>query len=87
MPAGTPGMDRTGIRLIDPNGPTRLMPDASVRVLDSLADFNADGSPNFFDVGEFLAAFNTGDPAADLDNNGAFDGADIAAFLAAFLGG
>lgn len=87
LAAGTPGMDRTGIRLIDANGPTRLMPDAQVRVLASLADFNSDGVPNFFDVGEFLAVFNAGDTAADLDNNGAFDGADIAAFLAAFLGG
>jgi len=48
------------------------------------ADFNADGTLNFFDVSAFLTAFNTADPAADLTNDGALNFFDISAFLTAF---
>ncbi len=52
-----------------------------------VADFNADGELDFFDVQAFLAAFAAGDPAADLTGEGRLDFFDVQAFLAAFSAG
>jgi len=50
----------------------------------SIADFNADGTLNFFDVSAFLEAFGVQDPDADLTGNGTFNFFDISAFLDAY---
>ncbi len=39
------------------------------------------------DIGAFVEAFSTGNPLADLDENGIFDLGDIGAFVGAFIGG
>tara|TARA_R110000782_G_scaffold53205_4_gene113402 strand:- start:24129 stop:26465 length:2337 start_codon:yes stop_codon:yes gene_type:complete len=81
-----PGVDLIGIRMVDgQDRPVRLMPDATVMALADLADFNNDGGRNFFDLGAFLAAFNSSDPAADLNGDQVFDAADVNAFVALFL--
>lgn len=51
------------------------------------ADFNADGSLDFFDINVFLAAFTTQDPLADFTSDGQYDFFDISAFLTAFAAG
>lgn len=51
------------------------------------ADLNGDGTLDFFDVSEFLTAFNAMDPAADFSGDGNFDFFDVSAFLAAFNAG
>ena len=45
------------------------------------------GELNFFDVSAFLNAFNAGDAAADLNNDGGFDFFDISIFLNIFNAG
>ncbi|MCC5824154.1 MAG: hypothetical protein LAT64_11385 [Phycisphaerales bacterium] len=53
-----------------------------------LADFNRDGTVNFFDLSDFLAAFQAQDPAADLAAPiGVFNFFDLAVFLDAFQQG
>lgn len=52
-----------------------------------VADFNADGELDFFDVQAFLSAFAADDPAADLTGEGTLDFFDVQAFLAAFSAG
>jgi hypothetical protein len=52
-----------------------------------LADFNADGTVNFFDIADFIDAFNTQDPATDLDDNGQSNFFDVAAFIDAYNAG
>ncbi len=39
------------------------------------------------DISAFIAAFTTGQPAADIDNNGIYDLSDISQFIAAFTSG
>ena len=51
------------------------------------ADFNNDGLVNFFDVSEFIAAFNSQDPAADINNDGLFNFFDVSEFIAEFNAG
>lgn len=51
------------------------------------ADINGDGELNFFDISDFLAAFNSQDPIADFDGNGQFNFFDISDFLGAFNAG
>ncbi len=53
----------------------------------SIADMNADGSLNFFDVSTFLGAFATDDLVADFTDDGMFNFFDVSAFLAAFDSG
>jgi hypothetical protein len=48
------------------------------------ADFNPDGTLNFFDVSAFLSAYNAMDPIADFTNDGLFNLFDVSAFLQAF---
>jgi hypothetical protein len=52
---------------------------------DCLADFNNDGNVNFFDVSEFIAAFNAQDPAADVAAPfNVWNFFDVSAFIGAF---
>lgn len=51
------------------------------------ADINKDGELNFFDISDFLAAFDSQDPIADFDGNGKFNFFDISDFLGAFNAG
>jgi hypothetical protein len=84
--SGSAGMDVIGVRMIDgEDRPVRLMPDARVEVLADLADFNADGVRNLFDLAAFLSAFNGQDPAADLTGDLVFDAGDLGAFVDRFL--
>lgn len=48
------------------------------------ADINYDGSLNFFDVSQFINAFNAQHPTADFDDNGIWNFFDISVFLKAF---
>lgn len=83
--SGQPGEDRIGVRLTDAQGRrVRLMPDARVPVLADIADFNNDGERNFFDLRDFLIAFNDQDSAADLNNDGLLNFVDLAAFIDRF---
>ena len=53
-----------------------------------VADFDANGQLNFFDVSAFIAAFNNADPAADLAAPfGVFNFFDISAFIAEYNAG
>ena len=52
-----------------------------------LADFNADGILNFFDVSAFVIAFGNGDPATDLTGDGILNFFDISAFLTSYSTG
>jgi len=51
------------------------------------ADFNGDGAASFPDVGLFLSAFASGDPAADFNGDGATSFPDVGLFLSAFSAG
>lgn len=62
----------------------RLMPDFSVSVSTFLADMNADGMCNFFDVSAYLAAYFSGDILADIDRDGSIDFRDASAFLQSY---
>jgi hypothetical protein len=53
----------------------------------SIADMNADGSINFFDVSVYLGAFSSGDSVADFNHDGALNFFDISLFLSAFAAG
>lgn len=48
------------------------------------ADFNSDGSVDFFDYLDFVAAFSTSDPAADFNSDSSIDFFDYLDFVAAF---
>ncbi len=52
-----------------------------------IADLNTDGTLNFFDVAEFIAAFTSEDPLADLESDGVFNFFDVAAFIGAYNSG
>jgi hypothetical protein len=52
------------------------------------ADFNADGQVNFFDVSDYIAAYNAADADADLaEPFGTLNFFDVSAFIAAFNAG
>lgn len=51
------------------------------------ADFTGDGELDFFDVSDFLVAFEDQDPAADLNEDEMFDFFDVSIFLSAFSNG
>ena len=53
----------------------------------SIADFNADGTLDFFDVTQFIEAFNSQDASADMNDDGVFNFFDISAFLIAYAEG
>lgn len=48
------------------------------------ADFNNDYQLDFFDVTQFLDAYNNADPAADFNGDSNFDFLDVSAFLGEF---
>ena len=50
-------------------------------------DFNGDGSLDFFDISDFISAFNSGDLSADFDGDGNLNFFDVSDFLAAFSAG
>lgn len=52
-----------------------------------IADFNNDGAADFFDVSDFLSAFQNADPDADINNDGTVDFFDVSDFLGAFAAG
>jgi hypothetical protein len=53
-----------------------------------LADFNNDGLVNFFDISNYIAAFNAQDPRADIAAPfGTFNFFDISTFIAAYNAG
>lgn len=51
------------------------------------ADFNADGTLNFFDVSAFLVAYLALEPAADLAGDGVHNFFDVSAFLVSYGSG
>lgn len=59
----------------------------TITVIACDADFNNDGSVNFFDVSGFLNAFNNGDLAADWNGDGLLNFFDVSGFLSAFNAG
>ncbi len=61
-----------------------LMPSVAISTTNSLADFNADGIHDFFDINIFLRYWSSHNPIADLNNNTLLDPEDITLFLAAF---
>jgi len=69
---------------------TNRMTDSRSFTVDActpVADFNGDGALNFFDISEFLNAFNAQDPAADFNQSGSFNFFDISGYLSAFGAG
>lgn len=61
-----------------------LMPGLAISVVESLADFNADGVCNFFDVVLFIEAWYSQEADADLVTPFVWDFNDVAAFLQAY---
>lgn len=51
------------------------------------ADYNGDGSVDFFDISAFLAGFSSNDPAADITGDAQWDFFDISAFLSNYAAG
>ncbi len=66
-----------------PIGAIRLTP----IVITCPADFNADGTVDFFDYLDFVEAFSNNFPAADFDGDGVVDFFDYLEFVNAFSGG
>ncbi|MBO6739105.1 MAG: DUF1028 domain-containing protein [Phycisphaerales bacterium] len=62
----------------------RLMPDIAISVSAFIADFNADGMCNFFDVSSYLAAYFSWDIRADINRDGFIDFRDASAFLQSY---
>ncbi len=54
---------------------------------ECVADFDGNGTLDFFDVSIFIGAYNKSNPIADLDGNGTFDFFDVSAFINAFGAG
>jgi len=51
------------------------------------ADFNADGTVDFFDMLNFLSAYAIANPSADMNGDGLFDFFDVLEFLNVFAAG
>ena len=61
---------------------------AAISVTPCLADFNGDGFVNFFDISNFIAAYNVQSPTADVAAPfGVWNFFDISAFIAAYNAG
>jgi hypothetical protein len=59
-------------------------------IIDSCAcpaDLNADGELNFFDVADYITAYQNMNPIADFTGDGQFNFFDVTAFIAAFNAG
>lgn len=50
-------------------------------------DINCDGVLNFFDVSEFISAYNAMDPRADFTGDGEFNFFDVSAYIAQYSAG
>lgn len=50
-------------------------------------DLNCDGNLDFFDVSEFITAYNAMDPRADFTGDGMFDFFDVSAYIAQYNAG
>jgi len=75
------------IRVKQGDESVRVMPDTRIRVLERIADFDANGTLDIFDVFAFLDAWNTGDTAADLIDDGSINLHDVFLFLDLFAAG
>jgi hypothetical protein len=80
--------------LVDPNAEVRGagMGGNTIRLSvppgDCIADFNDSGTIDFFDLVDFISAFNNSDPDADLaDPPGVWNFFDLAAFIDLFIAG
>ena len=51
------------------------------------ADFDGDGTLTFFDVSQFISAYQAMDPAADVNGDGTLDFFDVSAFLTSYSAG
>jgi hypothetical protein len=51
------------------------------------ADLNCDGTLNFFDVSEFIAAYTAMDPRADFTGDGKYNFFDVSAYIAQYSAG
>lgn len=78
------GQTRLVVHAGEGDDAVRLMPDFAISVSAFIADFNADGVCNFFDVSSYLAAYFSGDIRADIDRSGFIDFRDASAFLQSY---
>lgn len=70
--------------LIAPPGWSLRYSAGGVDAVFCLADFNSDGSADFFDYLNFVADFSAADPRADFNSDGVIDFFDYLDFVAAF---
>lgn len=75
------------LTMFTPGGPDLIELPVYVPFGLCIADFNGDGTLNFFDIAGFLDAFSDQDPRADLTDDGVFDFFDVADYLALFSDG
>jgi len=66
-----------GLRILSIDGCTGPCP----------ADFNNDGTLNFFDVSAFIVAFTNEEPLADFNSDGQFNFFDVSEFIVVFNNG
>jgi hypothetical protein len=78
------GQTRLVVHAGEGDDAVRLMPDFAISVSAFIADFNADGMCNFFDVSSYLAAYFSGDIRADINRDGFIDFRDASAFLQSY---
>ena len=82
LPSNTQSIRRWGPVFNTLHGPT----DYTVNV-PCPADLNGDGSLNHFDIGEFLASYQSNDPRVDFNGDGLIDFFDVGDFLNLYLTG
>lgn len=76
-----------GVTATNSGGSTASTPSSFTFDTFRPADFNVDGSIDFFDYLDFVAAFSNDDPAADFNVDGSIDFFDYLDFVAAFSQG
>ncbi len=81
------GSDMIVIHTLQSGQKIRLMPDTPVWVIENIADFDANGMLDIFDVFAFLTAFHAGDLATDLDGSGTIEINDAMIYLNRYLEG
>lgn len=85
-----PTMGDVEVGLFRPGSPASLVASATVpeAAADCVADFNDDGNVNFFDVSDFITAFNAQDASADIAAPfGAWNFFDVSDYIGAFNAG
>jgi endonuclease/exonuclease/phosphatase family metal-dependent hydrolase len=90
IPAGVLNECQTyfwGVTATNSGGSTASTPSSFTFDTFRPADFNADGTIDFFDYLDFVAAFSNDDPAADFNVDGSIDFFDYLDFVAAFSQG